>query len=198
MKLKRVHYPLHFVFPKIIQWRPSSSVVPKMAWALSRFSPIWLFVTLWMKACQTPLSMGCQARILEWVAGPPPEDLLNPGIKPMVSYISGIGRRFFTTRATLEVPFNIYGCVVAQSCLMLWSPMDCNLPDSSVHGTLQARILEWLVISFSTGSSQPRDRIQGSHVAGRSFTVWTTKYGCLLTNTDGIITEKNIYLQTEE
>ena len=36
-------------------------------------------------------------------------------------------------------------------------PMDCSLPGSSVHGTLQARVLEWVAISFSRGSSRPRD-----------------------------------------
>ena len=47
---------------------------------------------------------------------------------------------------------------VAQSCPTLCDPMDCSLPDSSVHGLLQARILEWVAISFSRESSQPRDR----------------------------------------
>ena len=47
---------------------------------------------------------------------------------------------------------------VAQSCPTLCDPMDCSLPGSSVHGILQARILEWGAISFSRGSSQPRDR----------------------------------------
>ena len=47
--------------------------------------------------------------------------------------------------------------LVAQSCLILCNPMDCNLPGSSVHGILQARILEWVMIPFSRGSSQPRD-----------------------------------------
>ena len=46
---------------------------------------------------------------------------------------------------------------VAQSCLTLCDPMDCSPPGSSVHGILQARILEWVAISFSRGSSQPRD-----------------------------------------
>ena len=46
---------------------------------------------------------------------------------------------------------------VAQSCLTLCDPMDCSPPGSSVHGFLQARILEWVAISFSRGSSQPRD-----------------------------------------
>ena len=50
-------------------------------------------------------------------------------------------------------------CVlVAQSCLTLYHPMDCSLPDSSVHGVLQARIVEWVVISCSRGSSGPRNR----------------------------------------
>ena len=49
-------------------------------------------------------------------------------------------------------------CSVAQSCSTLCKPMDCSLPGSSVYGILQARILEWVVISFSLGSSQPRDK----------------------------------------
>ena len=48
-------------------------------------------------------------------------------------------------------------CSVAQSCLTLCDPEDCSLPGSSVHGILQARILEWAAISFSRGSLQPRD-----------------------------------------
>ena len=50
-------------------------------------------------------------------------------------------------------------------------PMDCSLPGSSVHGILQATILEWGVISFSRGSSQPRDRTQVSCIVGRRFTL---------------------------
>ena len=46
---------------------------------------------------------------------------------------------------------------VAQSCPTLCYPMDCSLPGSSVHGIFQATVLEWIAISFSRGSSQPRD-----------------------------------------
>ena len=60
---------------------------------------------------------------------------------------------------------------VTQSCLTLCDSMDCNLPGSSILGILQARILEWVAIFFSRGSSQPRDQIQVSHNAGRFFTV---------------------------
>jgi len=45
--------------------------------------------------------------------------------------------------------------------------MDYNLPGSSVHGILQGRILEWVAIPFSRGSSRPRDRTWVSHIAGR-------------------------------
>ena len=49
-----------------------------------------------------------------------------------------------------------YELLVAQSCLIQYDPMDCSLPDSSVHEIIQARILEWVAIPFSRGSSQPR------------------------------------------
>ena len=54
---------------------------------------------------------------------------------------------------------------VTQLCLTLCDPMDYT-----VHGILQARILEWVTILFSWGSSQPRDRTQVSYIAGRFFT----------------------------
>ena len=64
---------------------------------------------------------------------------------------------------------------VAQSCPTLCDPMDCSLPGFSVHGIFQARIREWVVISFSRGSSQLRDQTQVSPIAGRCFTLWTTR-----------------------
>ena len=53
--------------------------------------------------------------------------------------------------------------------------MPCCSPGSSVHGTSQARILEWVAISFSRRSSWPRDWTQVSHIVGRCFTVWATR-----------------------
>ena len=61
--------------------------------------------------------------------------------------------------------------IVAQPCPTLCHPMDCNPPGFSVHGNLQARILEWVAIPFSRGSSQTRDRTQVSGIAGRFFTI---------------------------
>ena len=57
----------------------------------------------------------------------------------------------------------------------LFDPMDCSLPGSSVHGILQARILECVSMPFSRGSSRPRDQSQLSHVAGRFFTIWAMR-----------------------
>ena len=67
---------------------------------------------------------------------------------------------------------------VAQSCLTLFDPMDCSLPGSSLHGILQARVLEWVAISFSRGSSRPRDRTWVSLIPGRRFNLWATREAC--------------------
>ena len=64
---------------------------------------------------------------------------------------------------------------VAQSCPTLCDPLDCSLPGSSVHEIFQARILEWVAISFCRRSSQPRDWTWVSHIVGRRFTVWATR-----------------------
>ena len=59
---------------------------------------------------------------------------------------------------------------VTQSCLTFCNPMDWSSPSSSVHGFLQARILEWVAIAFSRESSRPTDQTQVSHIAGSFFT----------------------------
>ena len=62
-------------------------------------------------------------------------------------------------------------CVlVAQPCLTLCDPMDCSPPRSFVHGIFQAIVLEWVAISFSRGSSRPRDQTQVSRIVDRRFT----------------------------
>ena len=66
-------------------------------------------------------------------------------------------------------------CLVTQSWLTLCNSIDCSPPGSSVHGILQARILEWVAIPFSRGSYQPRNWTQVSYTAGRFFTLWPTK-----------------------
>ena len=75
----------------------------------------------------------------------------------------------------LMILFNLNESVfVTQLYLTLCNPMEYSLPGSSVHGILQARILEWVTIPFSRGSSWPRDRTQVSCITVGYFTVWTT------------------------
>ena len=62
-----------------------------------------------------------------------------------------------------------------QSCPTLYDPMGCSPQGSSVHGILQARILEWVAISFTRGSSQPNIQIRVSCIVGRFFTIWATR-----------------------
>ena len=94
---------------------------------------------------------------------PSPGDLPNPGIKP----------RSFTLQVA-SLPAETQGkYLVAKSCPALCDPMDCSLPGSSVHGISQARILEWVAITYSRRSSWPRDHTCVSCVsciAGGFFT----------------------------
>ena len=83
--------------------------------------------------------------------------LLLPSIFPSI--------RVFSNESGLRIRWPKY-------CPTLWNPIDCSPPGSSVHGIIQARILEWVAIPFSRGSSWPRDRIQVSCIADRFFTVW--------------------------
>ena len=89
------------------------------------------------------------------------------------------------SRATMEnsteVPQKLKNRIImllllfAKSCPTLCNSMDCSPPGSSVHGILQVRMLEWVAISFSRGSSQSRDQTQVFCIAGRLFTVWATR-----------------------
>ena len=68
-------------------------------------------------------------------------------------------------------------CLVTKSCPTLCDPMDCNPPGSSVHGISQARILEWVAISLSRGSSWPRDRTHISSIGRWILYHWATREG---------------------
>ena len=61
------------------------------------------------------------------------------------------------------------------SRVRLCDPIDCSLPGSSVHGIFRAIVLEWIAISFSRGSSQPRDWTRVSRIVDRHFTIWATR-----------------------
>ena len=86
----------------------------------------------------------------------------------------------WATREVLIIIFVNVNVLVTQSCLTLCDPMDCSPPASSVHGILQARILEWIALPFFRVSSWPRDWTQVSGIADRFFTIWTTRKAPLL------------------
>ena len=93
---------------------------------------------------------------------------------------------------------NLSESEVAQLCPTLCDSMDCSLPGSSVHGIFQAIVLEWIAISFSRGSSWPRDRTQVSCIVDRRFTVWATIHGSVfMTNLDSILKSRDITLPTK-
>ena len=126
-------------------------------------SHVQLCATLWMVAHQAPLSLEFPRQ--EYWSGLPflsPGDLPNPGIKP--------GSPALQAGALPSEPHGSPS-EVAQSCPTLCDPMDCRLPGSSVHGISQARVLEWVAISFSRVSSQTRNRTLVSRTVGRRFTV---------------------------
>ena len=74
-------------------------------------------------------------------------------------------------RSLLVIYFIFSEIEVARSCPTLCDPMDCSLPGSPVHGIFQARVLEWVSISFSRRSSQPRDWTRVFCIVGRCFTI---------------------------
>ena len=84
----------------------------------------------------------------------------------------------FWSRKPAEAKYSHPVCMHAkslQSCPTLWDPMNCSLPGASVHGIVMARMLGWVTMPFSRGSSQPRVWIWVSCTAGRFFTVWITR-----------------------
>ena len=72
-------------------------------------------------------------------------------------------------------PYSMHACSVAQSCLTLSDSTDFSPPGSSVHGITQARILEWVAISFSRGSSQPWNQTHISCLSGTAGRFFTTE-----------------------
>ena len=69
----------------------------------------------------------------------------------------------------LATQFHVHACSVTQSCLTFCDPMDSSPSSSSVQGISQGRILEWVAISFSRGSSQPRDQTRVSYIGRQIF-----------------------------
>ena len=131
-----------------------------MQWQLSWFYPV---ITrspreIWMGITHHPLSTGS---LFSHAFCGTPQASLSCALHPVCEY-------------SISKKDVVKWSEVAQSCPTLCDPVDCSPPGSPVHGILQARILEWVAISFSRGSSQPRDQTRVSCIAGRCFILWAT------------------------
>ena len=78
-------------------------------------------------------------------------------LKLKLQYFGHLMQRADSLEKTLMLGKTDSDSEVTQSCPTLCDPMNCSLPGSSTHRIFQARVLEWVAISLSKGSSQPRD-----------------------------------------
>ena len=162
---------------------PPGSPVPgilqarTLEWVAISFSNAWkwkvkvkllsrvrLLGTPWTAACQAPPSMGFSRQ--EYWSGVP-----LPSPMSILAHCLLIAVQSYASWKQRPLKVKV---LVAQSCPALCNPMHCSPPGSSVHGTLLARMLEWVAMPFSRGSFQPRNWTQVFFIAGRFFTVWAT------------------------
>ena len=149
--------------------------------SVQSLSRVWLFATPWIAAHQVSLSIT-----LGWVnkfyAG---ELHLGHTLSPEPSRNESLGTEYLLLSCTSSIDWPLYlrwpfpsltymvvwwfsRSVVSNSC----NPRDCSLPSSFVHGTFQGRLLEWLAIFFSRGSSWPRNGTQVSCIGKWIFYQW--------------------------
>ena len=143
---------------------------------MKSLSRVWLLATPQTAAYQAPLSMGF-AKQEYWSGLPLPSPSSSPTVHQFILFFDAYHTEQCAGVSTFPA---IYLSImkwseVAQLCLTLCDPVDCSLPCSSLRGILQARILEWVAISFSSRSSQPRDRTWVSCIASICFTNWATR-----------------------
>ena len=133
----------------------------------------WLFAARWTVARQPPPSMefsrqdyavGCHS-LLQGLFLTQEPNLGLPHCRHILYHLSHQG-----SLCSSKLGHKCGGGLVSKSCPTLCNPTDCSPPGSSVHRILQARILEWVAISFSRGSSRPRDWTCISCIAGGFFT----------------------------
>ena len=112
-------------------------------------------LTLWSHELQAPgfsVHEISLTRRVEWVAMPSSRGSSQPRDQTRVSCTSSIGKQVLYHRTTWEAPTYTYThscCIVPSRVWLLCNPLNCSPPGSSVHGIFQARILEWVAISFS-------------------------------------------------
>ena len=123
------------------------------------------FVTPWTVARQAPLSMGFpRQEDSSGLSLPSPGDLPE-GWNPCLLFGRWILYHCITGEGLRLGPYVAAAAKSLQSCLTLCDPMDCSPPGFSVHGILQARVMERVAMPSSRGSSRPRDQTRDSCVS---------------------------------
>ena len=150
------------------------------SWILERWKAhnirIWKSSHLLFMGCLTfgPLESRAEGKDLDTISLfgklvcriPPRFSILNPWTVNMMKYDHGyINATWQKGFCSFELLITCMRAKSLQSYLTLRDPMDCSPPGSSVHGILQARILEWVAMPSSRGSSQPRDQIYASYIS---------------------------------
>ena len=111
---------------------------------------------------------------MDWLAGSPCSDSQASSPTPEFKSINSLALSLLYGPTLIS----IHAAAAVKSlelCPTLCDPIDRSPPGSPIPGILQARTLEWVAISFSRGSSQPRDRTQVSRIPGRRFNLWATR-----------------------
>ena len=139
----------------------------RTAWASLMGVPVHLWCGSSSHGRWVAPSPACRKRHWTSPVTPPEEGLWNPPgawervqrkLQALAAWSRDSIKHSMTAFSTRP-----HWCSVARSCLTLCGPIDCIPPGSSVHGISMARILEWIAISFSRGSSWPRDSLPLSH-----------------------------------
>ena len=161
--------PTRLPVPGILQARTLEWVAISFsnAWKwkvkVKSLSRVWPLATPWTAAYQAPLDWPCSNSEISWNKGtylgatkPTPGQSIRGNCETVLEAN--------TENLVLSLMAQKARSEVTQSCPTLCDPMDCSLPGSSVHGIFQARILEEVAISFSRGSSWPRDQTWVSEI----------------------------------
>ena len=154
----------------------------KILWVMLRFqvhSGCWSNSVLAVAGLRSCFLAGCRVGLVFVTSRPNSSSCFPRGSwsngRLSLSHAFSLFQSLFCSYGYTGPTYLIQSSSVTQSHPTLWDPMDYSPPGSSVHGVLQARILECVAIPFSRGSSWPKDRTWVSCIAGRFFTVSITK-----------------------
>ena len=149
------------------------------SWPLDRCPPPTLCLPpSKIKHTFLPTNLACLLAFEWWAAGPQFTSGQAGRLQTVFEKVGALNSArqvYIPASAFTKCDLNQWTSEVAQSCLTLCDPMGCSLAGSSICGIFQARVLEWVAISFSKGSYRPRDWTQVSCTAGRRVTIWATR-----------------------